>query len=830
MRFKNNIGFMLVMAFILLLTVSLVSASEVDSDVGVISNDNELLASNVGYVENGVPSDLNLKSTENVEMDDSGILSSNQADSLGEDGIDDDPIDYHDANRMKFIPSENPIVSEENYSVIFDWVHYGRNRFAPNSYYEKPWLMNDTTWANCIEPGPSGPDGYYYGAPGVYKRITLTDEQLIHPITGEDVLPYIRTFLYYHYNDTENFTTVSSGKVSFPNVLWAFTDSQDYNNPESYYNRQPYSNPSWTYVKEAIDRVKSGNGIPNSGSFHDTGLTYQFYLYSSINGHYQNILGFNLFTNISVIKEWDDNDNVANLRPDNISVDLYSDGEPIIRGVTLDSNNNWEYTFNNLPLYSISNLTAPINPDDYEIKTILEDDFDLTIKKVWPDDYSNKPSRISVNIYADGENLGSVPLDRSNDYTLTLTNFNKYAEDGHEINYEVIESSTYPGSLDIIKSEIYQVKHIKVSLTNDELKQAGKSIELVSDGLIYGGAILEEANDWTYTFLNLDKRLDSNGVVHLANYTIKESEVRYYLSSVSSNSTSINPLMPSKTKFFDDTEEKITSSIKITNKLELINLTVSKVWEDKGDFYGKRPSDVTINVFKNGEIVNSIVLNKDNGWKFELKNLPKYDNGKLINYSIDVNITYYHYKIEENGDYSFTVTNTLNKVHVLKWSWKLIAKKESNKGNFSDKNKLGNGKKIGKYQSKNVISNKNKKSSSWDKNQRKHSGRYFDSGQEFKLFIFLYNQYFFGNMTYEDFVAVLKENGIELEESNNWDSNGTLEFDYDNIDDVPDSIELSDNSNHFKDSSDEIDKEKPVSDSGVIDSGDVEVEEVYVEE
>ena len=179
--------------------------------------------------------------------------------------------------------------------------------------------------------------------------------------------------------------------------------------------------------------------------------------------------------------------------------------------------------------------------------------------------------------------------------------------------------------------------------------------------------------------------------------------------------------------------------------------------------------------------------------------MPKYDNGKLINYSIDeVNITYYHYKIEENGDYSFTVTNTLNKVHVFKWSWKLIAKKGSNKGNFSDKNKLGNGKKIGKYQSKNVISNKNKKSSSWDKNQRKH--------------------------------AVLKENGIELEESNNWDSNGTLEFDYGNIDDVPDSIELSDNSNHFKDSSDEIDKEKPVSDSGVIDSGDVEVEEVYVEE
>lgn len=856
MGFKNNFCFIVAMALILLLSVGLVSASEVDSDVGVISNDNELLASNVGYVENGVPSDLNLKSTENVENDDSGKISSNQADSLGEDGVDDEPIDYHDANGMKLIPSENPIVSEENYSVIFDWVHYGRNRFAPNSYYENPWLMNDTTWVYCIEPGPSGPDGYYYGAPGVYKRITLTDEQLIHPITGEDVLPYIRTFLYYHYNDTENFTTVSSGKVSFPNVLWAFTDSQDYNNPESYYNRQPYSNPSWTYVKEAIDRVKSGNGIPNSGSFHDTGLTYQFYLYSSINGHYQNILGFNLFTNISVIKEWDDNDNVANLRPDNISVDLYLDGEPFIRGVTLDSDNNWEYTFNNLPLYSISNLTAPINADDYKIETVLEDDFDVTITKVWPedypDDYSNRPNKIYVDIYADGKYLDSVPLSRSNDYTRTIPNFNKYdAEDGHEINYEFVDS-TYPGSLDISKSEIYQVKHIKVSLTNDELKQTGKSIELVSDGLIYGGAILEEANDWTYTFFNLDKdsnvdireRLDSNGVVHLANYTIKESEVRYYLSSVSSNSTSINPLMPSETKFFDDTEEKITSSIKITNKLELINLTVSKVWDDKEDFYGKRPSDVTINVFENGEIVKSIVLNKDNGWKFELKNLPKYDNGKLINYSIDeVNITYYHYKIEENGNYSFTVTNTLNKVHVFKWSWKLIGEKVTPKESKAPKvpkvpnvklpkkgKLLCNGKSIGKYQSKKTIPNKNKKSVSHNRNQQKPSDIHFDPRQKFRLFIYLYNQFFFGNMTYEDFVAVLKENGIKLDESNNWDSNGTLEFDYDNIEDVPDSIELSDNSDHFEDSSDKIDKDKPVSDSGVIDSGDVEVEEVYVEE
>jgi hypothetical protein len=533
---------------------------------------------------------------------------------------------------------------------------------------------------------------------------------------------------------------------------------------------------------------------------------------------------------------------------------LYSDGKPIITGVALDADNGWKYTFENLPVYSISDLTAPINADDYEIKTVLEDDFDLTITKVWPEDYSNRPSRIYVSIYADGEKLGSVSLSRSQGYTRTLTNFNKYAEDGHEINYEIIDSS-YPGSIDLSKSEIYQVKHIIVNLTNDELKAAGKSIELISDGLIYGGAILEEANDWSYTFLNLDKdsdvvireRLNSSGVVHLADYTVKESEVPYYINSTSSNSRYINPLMPSETIFFDGKEENITTSVKITNKLELINLTVSKVWDDKKDLYKKRPSNVTINVFRNGEIIDSIILNKDNGWKYVLNYLPKYDNGKLITYSIDeVNITYYHYKIEENGNYSFTVTNTLNKVHVFKWSWKLIGEKvksegskvpnvpkvpEVSKGKLPDKGKLlGNGKSIGKYQSKKTVSNKNKKSVSHNRNQGKPSDNYVEYKQKFRLFIYLYNQYFFGNMTYEDFVAALKENGIKLDESNNWDSNGTLEFDYDQIEDVPDSIELSDNSDHFEDSSDKIDKDKPVSDSGVIDSGDVEVEEVYVEE
>ncbi len=117
-----------------------------------------------------------------------------------------------------------------------------------------------------------------------------------------------------------------------------------------------------------------------------------------------------------------------------------------------------------------------------------------------------------------------------------------------------------------------------------------------------------------------------------------------------------------------------------------------------------------------------------------------------------------------------------------------------------------------------------------NKKFEKYSYGHYETKQKYCLFIYLYDQYLFGNMTYSDFIAILKENGIQIDESNNWDSNGTLEFDYDNIKEAPDSLELSDNSGHFEDSGDNIKKDNQASDSGVIDSGEVEMEEVYVEE
>lgn len=53
-------------------------------------------------------------------------------------------------------------------------------------------------------------------------------------------------------------------------------------------------------------------------------------------------------TKVSVIKEWADNNNSARLRPDSIKVQLYANGLLTGKAVTLNSANNWQYTWSGL--------------------------------------------------------------------------------------------------------------------------------------------------------------------------------------------------------------------------------------------------------------------------------------------------------------------------------------------------------------------------------------------------------------------------------------------------------------------------------------------------
>ena len=74
----------------------------------------------------------------------------------------------------------------------------------------------------------------------------------------------------------------------------------------------------------------------------------------------------------------------------------------------------------------------------------------------------------------------------------------------------------------------------------------------------------------------------------------------------------------------------------VTNKYtpETTSISGEKVWDDKDNQDGKRPEKVSVNLLANGEKVKTLDVTSETNWKYEFKDLPKYDEGKKIEYTV----------------------------------------------------------------------------------------------------------------------------------------------------------------------------------------------------
>ena len=96
----------------------------------------------------------------------------------------------------------------------------------------------------------------------------------------------------------------------------------------------------------------------------------------------------------------------------------------------------------------------------------------------------------------------------------------------------------------------------------------------------------------------------------------------------------------------------------ITNDVSKISLTVKKEWNDHNNILELRPLNITIELLKNGEVVNEVILSESNSWTHTFNGLLEYSNGKLNDYDVrELNINGYvsSNKIEEN---TIIITNT----------------------------------------------------------------------------------------------------------------------------------------------------------------------------
>ena len=263
----------------------------------------------------------------------------------------------------------------------------------------------------------------------------------------------------------------------------------------------------------------------------------------------------------------------------------------------------------------------------------------VSVKKAW-DDKDNqdgkRPSSVTVKLLADGQDTGkTLELNAANNWAGSFTNLDA-DKGGTPIKYTVVEVTVTGYTSDVTGdaasgftiTNSYSPETVVVKATknwDDANNQDGKrptkiTINLLADGQKVDSKEVQAAADgtWTVEFTKLAKYKAGKEI----KYTVTEEAVAEYESTI--------------------------TDFTITNKYapKEIDYKVTKVWNDANNQDGKRPESVTVQLYKKVGDTDPVAVEgkkltltaKDktdaNTWVASFINLPQYEAGKEITYSI----------------------------------------------------------------------------------------------------------------------------------------------------------------------------------------------------
>lgn len=376
--------------------------------------------------------------------------------------------------------------------------------------------------------------------------------------------------------------------------------------------------------------------------------------------------------NVDVTKIWTDGENQDGNRPDSISVILTgSDGKRYT--TTITAANNWKHTFLKLPKffnegtqieYTLTEDTMSGYSDVVEKRSdyvfVLTNKYspatvDVTIVKKWDDDNDRdgmRPESVDIVLNGSDGKLYTGTLSTENGYTCVFQSVPKYHDGGTLINYTIAEEKI-PGYTTTIAKD---ASGYKFTLTNtkpietvtktvskvwedsnnqDGLRPSAITVILTGDDGSRRVKSVTAAENWTVTFENLPKNQNHGQNIQ---YTVSEAFVSGYTEAITQNGdnyTITNTHTPASSEFF-----------------------VTKIWKDNGNNDGMRPDEITITAHGSDGRSYTEKLNADNQWSVMFSNLPKYAEGKVIEYSLtEESVPGYTSSITRNGK-SFTLINT----------------------------------------------------------------------------------------------------------------------------------------------------------------------------
>ena len=357
---------------------------------------------------------------------------------------------------------------------------------------------------------------------------------------------------------------------------------------------------------------------------------------------------------ISGQKKWDDAENQDGKRPNAVRVKILK-GQDIVDVQEVTAANGWKYESNPLPKYAagqeiaytvaeeaVSGYTSKV--DGYNItNSYTPETVKISGQKKW-DDADNqdgkRPASVKVKILNGDTVVDEQNVTSANDWKYESKALPKYAA-GQEITYTVSEEavSGYTSKVEgynITNSYTPETTTVSGSKTwedgdnQDGKRPASITVNLLADGQKVNTQTVGEAEGWSYNFTGLPVYKDGQRIT----YTVTEEAVPGYSTSLNGYNIT-NSYTPEKTE-----------------------ITASKTWNDSDNQDGKRPTKINIKLMKTVGGVKTEVASKEvtaaDQWQTKFENLPVYENGQKIDYSIEEDdVAGYTKEIKD-----FTVTNS----------------------------------------------------------------------------------------------------------------------------------------------------------------------------
>lgn len=340
-------------------------------------------------------------------------------------------------------------------------------------------------------------------------------------------------------------------------------------------------------------------------------------------------------------------------------ITLVKDGVLTEQTLTLNQENGWKASFDNLAKYDATDghkieytiQEAPVENYTSKITGSMEDGFTVTntntetvsipIEKHWIGPMTDSVDITLVKDEEDTEN--TLVLNAQNEWKDSFENLPKYDEkDGHLIDYKIKETAVkdYTSKItgDALNGFVVtntNVHTISIPVQKVWVGPALDSIEvsLVRDGNeVVQSLTLSKDSKWKSSFEDLPEYDETDG--HKYVYSLQETSVPHYKSVITGT---------------QDTGFTVTNTI-----VGKVSVGVTKQW------IGKAADSVTVDLMNGDQKVDSIELSASNHWQYTFTNLEQYDeNGQPISYTIsEVNLDGYVSKITGNMNTGFVITNT----------------------------------------------------------------------------------------------------------------------------------------------------------------------------